>query len=377
MALEHSPSTHPLTPPLTEEAWLSWLRLLRSRRVGPSTFYRLLGEHGSAEAALEALPGIARAAGVENYQAADIEAVHREWEAARMAGARPVAIGSDAYPALLAEIDDAPPMLWTIGDAGLLKKRLIAVVGARNASSLGLRMAKKIARELGEAGFVTVSGLARGIDAAAHEASLASGTVAVFGGGVDTIYPVETTVLAQEIGESGLRISEQPMHMRPQARHFPRRNRIIAGMAEATIVVEAAAKSGSLGTARIALDQGRDVLAVPNHPFDPRGSGCNMLIRDGATLVRGARDVIEALNRPTPKPGEPPANALQKKPAFSQRTADLHRLILDRLGPNPIPEDQLIRDLEANAAEVSPEISTLEVEGKIRREPGGMIARAN
>ncbi len=377
MAKDLSPSTHPLTPPLTEEEWLDWIRLLRSRRVGVTTFHRLMNEYGSAAAALDALPQIAADAGVASYQPCSMDAVREEWQRAKHCGARPIAIGSDAYPRDLANIPDCPPILWCIGDEKLLKKPMIALVGARNASSLGTRMARKLAGELGEEGFVVVSGLARGIDTAAHTAALETGTVAVMAGGVDVIYPTENTVLAQEIEENGLRISEIAMSAQPFARHFPRRNRIVSGLARAVIVVEAAAKSGSLITARTALDQGRDVLAVPGHPFDPRGSGCNMLIRDGATLVRGARDVIEALNSPAPRPAERSAKTPEKKPAFSQRTADLHRLILERLGPSPIPEDQLIRDLRANAAEVSPEISTLEVEGKIRREPGGMIARAN
>jgi DNA processing protein len=188
-----------------------------------------------------------------------------------------------------------------MGDPALLARPMIALVGARNASSLGTRMARRLAEELGEAGYVVVSGLARGIDTAAHHASLATGTVAVMAGGVDIVYPVENAVLAQEIAETGLRLSEQPMHLEPQARHFPRRNRIISGLAKAVVVVEAAAKSGSLITARTALDQGRDVLAVPGHPFDARAGGCNMLIRDGAVLVRSAADVIEALAREAPR----------------------------------------------------------------------------
>ncbi len=375
--MEHSPSTHPLTPPLTEEEWLSWLRLLRSRRVGPSTFLRLMGEHGSAAAALDALPDVARDAGVANYEIADLRAVEAEWHAARMAGARPIAMGSDDYPALLAETPDAPPLVWAMGEISLLKRRMVAVIGARNASSLGLRMAKRLARELGEAGFVVVSGMARGIDTAAHQASLETGTVAVFGGGVDVVYPAENAVLAQELDEKGLRLSEQAMHTRPQARHFPRRNRIIAGMAEATVVVEAAAKSGSLGTARIALDQGREVLAVPGHPFDARAAGCNMLIRDGAHLTRSVSDVVAALERPessAPEPVVVPADPPSDRPR--ENTQKLHKAILSRLGPSPTPEDQLMRDLKRSAGRVGPELTALEMAGKIRRHAGGMLSRA-
>ncbi len=375
MAKDLSPSTHPLTPPLTEEEWHSWLRLLRSRRVGVTTFFRLMGEYGTADAALEALPGVAADAGVKNYQPCSKQAAEDEWRRARQFGARPVAFGAPDYPTDLAQIPDPPPFLWCVGDVKLMQKPMVAVVGARNASSLGTRMARKLSRELGEEGFVVVSGLARGIDAAAHVAALETGTIAVMAGGVDVIYPNENTVLAQEIEEGGLRISEIAMSQQPFARHFPRRNRIVSGLARAVIVIEAAAKSGSLITARTALDQGRDVMAVPGHPFDPRGSGCNMLIRDGATLVRSAADVIEALNTPAEAPTKTAATPQAPKPPFSKRVSDLHRQILDRLGPIPVPEDQLIRDLDCEASVVSPEITTLEIEGKVRREPGGMLAR--
>ncbi len=374
MAKDLSPSTHPLTPPLTEEEWLTWLRLLRSRRVGVSTFFRLMSEYKTAKAALAALPDIAAQAGVQRYQVCALEAAQREWNTARQFGARPIAIGTPDYPANLAEISDAPPFLWTIGDPAMTRRRIIALVGARNASSLGTRMARKLGKELGEAGFVIVSGLARGIDTAAHLASLETGTIAVMAGGVDVIYPSENAVLGQEIEEKGLRVSEIAMSTTPQARHFPRRNRIISGMACATIVVEAAAKSGSLITARTALDQGRDVLAVPGHPFDARASGCNMLLRDGATLVRGADDVIAALERPAPMPEVSPRPTPVPASAKADM-ADLHRQILDRLGPSPVPEDHVIRDLGRSAAQVSPEITSLELDGKIRREPGGLLTR--
>ena len=374
MAKDLSPSTHPLTPPLTEEEWLSWLRLLRSRRVGVTTFLRLMTEHGSAEKALRVLPEIAAEAGVDNYVSCGVEAAKREWDAARMCGARPVAIGSGDYPAALAEIADPPPFLWCIGDPALMQRPMLALVGARNASSLGTRMARKLASELGEAGYTIVSGLARGIDTAAHTAALDTGTIAVMAGGVDVIYPTENAVLGQEIQERGLRVSEIAVSVTPQARHFPRRNRIISGLSQAVVVIEAAAKSGSLITARTALDQGRDVLAVPGHPFDARASGCNMLIRDGATLVRGAQDVIAALERPEPAAIAKVQPAPKPRPQ-SPETAELHRQILARLGPSPIPEDNLIRDLAFAPAEVSPEITTLELDGKIRREPGGLLSR--
>ncbi len=223
-----------------------------------------------------------------------------------------------------------------------------------------------------------VSGLARGVDTAAHLASLETGTIAVMAGGVDVPYPAENTVLFQEIQEKGLRISEMPMNLAPQARHFPPRNRLISGLAAAVVVVEAAAKSGSLITARAALDQGREVLAVPGHPFDARAAGSNMLVRDGATLVRSARDVIEAVQTI----GQEPMGADHAKPVQRNKApvpgdiAALHRQILDRLGPTPVPEDQVIRNLKAAADVVSPAIVTLELEGHVRRGAGGMLTRA-
>ena len=376
MAAVHTTSTPHPTPPLTEEELSDWLRLLRSRRVGIQTFFRLLADFGTARDALAALPGIAREAGVENYAPCPPEVVAAELRGARQAGVRWLAHGRPGYPARLAELSDPPPLLALIGDAALLDRPMIALVGARNASSLGTRMARRLAEELGEAGHVIVSGLARGVDTAAHHASLATGTVAVMAGGVDVVYPVENAVLAQEIAERGLRLSEQPMHLEPQARHFPRRNRIISGLASAVVVVEAAAKSGSLITARSALDQGREVLAVPGHPFDARASGCNMLIRDGATLVRSAADVLEALAGGTeagvPAPLVIP-QAVPERRGLAETSA-LHGRILDRLGPSPLAEDQLIRDLALPAAEVAPELVSLELDGRIRRQPGGLVS---
>ena len=386
----------PFTPPTTEEDELIWLRLIRSRKVGPVTFWRLLGEYGSATAALAALPEVARAAGVTEYTACPEGVARAELAAARKAGARLICKGQPAYPARLAELADAPPLMWALGNLSLAARPMVALVGARNASSLGLRMARRLSEGLTRAGFTVVSGLARGIDAAAHEAALEGGTIAVQAGGVDVIYPIENTKLAQEIAKRGLRLSEQPMALDPQARHFPQRNRVVSGLAEAVIVVEAALRSGSLITAREALDQGREVLAVPGHPVDARAGGCNALIRDGAVLVRGVEDVIEALaargvpvtvppaalHEPPPQPVPPPRPARPKAPPPGQtrtlaETAALHSQILDRLGPSPLAEDQLIRDLAIPAAAVAPELLTLELEGRIARAPGGLLARLN
>jgi DNA processing protein len=378
-------STTPSTPHTPGDDGSSWLRLIRSRRVGPTTFHRLLAEHGSARAALAELPAIARAAGVENYEPCPIEVVQHELAQARLAGARMLRHGQAGYPAALLDLPDAPPVLWARGDVALLNRRMVALVGARNASSLGLRMARRLAEGLGEAGFVIVSGLARGVDAESHMAALATGTLAVQAGGVDVIYPEENADLAAKIVAQGCLLSEQPMGTVPQARHFPLRNRIVSGLVRAVIVVEAASRSGSLITARTALDQGRDVLAVPGHPFDARAAGCNMLIRDGAVLVRSAADVIEAIgasviplhpssapqtdDRP-PLPGPvPPRLALSD-------AAALHGRILSRLGPSPVAEDQLIRDMAMPAAQIAPELLTLELDGKILRQAGGLLSRA-
>ncbi|MFO7804297.1 MAG: DNA-processing protein DprA [Paracoccaceae bacterium] len=355
------------------------LRLLRSRRVGVATYHRLLKQHGTARAALQALPEIAREAGVEDYHPCPEGVVLAELKAGRAAKARLVAQSDAGYPESLRSVDGAPPLVWALGDTALLARPMVALVGARNASSLGLRTARKLAGDLVDAGFVVVSGLARGVDTAAHLAALDGGTIAVMAGGVDIIYPAENTALAHDIAAKGLRLSEMPMGLHPQARHFPQRNRIISALAQGVLVVEAAAKSGSLITARTALDQGRDVLAVPGHPFDARAAGCNMLIRDGATLIRSAEDVIGVLGDPQtvelPLPAPAPAPAATPKPERGLReTAALHDQILSRLGPSPLAEDQLIRDLRVTAKQVAPVLVDLELDGRIDRQAGGLLA---
>jgi DNA processing protein len=379
-----------------------------------------MAEHGSAAAALAALPAIARAAGVEDYRPCPEEVARHELSRGRLAGARPLFFGEEGYPEALARLPDAPPLLWLRGDGGLLARPMVALVGARNASSLGLRMARRLAEGLVEAGFTVVSGLARGIDAAAHDAALGlpgtdrgagqgrCGTIAVLAGGVDVIYPPENADLARRMADQGLLLSDQPPGLEPQARHFPARNRIIAGLCRAVVVVEAAVRSGSLITAREAADLGRDVLAVPGHPVDARAGGCNQLIRDGATLVRGPSDVIEALGpavtaleMPAPDAGRaatstapaptvadgaqhlrrqvagapavPPSAAPGARRPLSD-AARLHGLILDRLGPSPVAEDQLIRDLALPPALLAPELLRLELDGQIRRQPGGLLS---
>jgi DNA processing protein len=348
------------------------------------TYHRLLAEHGSARAALAALPGIARAAGVEEYEVCPMGVVQAEVKQGRALGARLLVHGEPDYPQALAEIPDAPPILWVMGDAALLNRPAVGMVGARNASSLGVRMARRLGAGLSEAGFTVISGLARGIDAAAHEAALeaAGKTVAVMAGGIDVIYPTENAALAAAIDAAGCRVSEHPPGLEPQARHFPLRNRIVAGLSQAVVVVEAAAKSGSLITAKAALDYGREVMAVPGHPFDARASGCNMLIRDGALLIRGPQDVLEALGAPTDSAPQPelrlPALAGPEAPQRPlKEVALLHSMILNRLGPSPLAEDQLMRDLNVSPAQLAPELLTLELDGRIARQPGGLLARVD
>lgn len=285
----------PHTPPTTREDDLFVLRLIRSRRVGPATYHRLIADHGSAAEALAALPAIAAAAGIEGYAPCPEGVAAAELAAGRRLGAALITLADPRYPPLLREIPDAPPALWVHGEISVLARPLIAVVGARNASSLGLRMARGLALALSEAGIGVTAGLARGVDTAAHEASCAAGTIAVLAGGIDRIYPAENRALAERIRANGCLISEQPPGLEPVARHFPTRNRIVSGLCAGVVVVEAAHRSGTLITARCAAEQGREVMAVPGHPLDARAGGCNALIRDGATLVRSAADVLAAV----------------------------------------------------------------------------------
>ena len=354
-------------PADTGEERLARLRLIRSRRVGPVTYRRLMAAHGTAQAALAALPAMATEAGDAAYRPCAEADARAEGRAARTAGARLVTLGDADYPDALAELDDAPPVLWAQGDAGLMAAPCVAVVGTRNASSLGLRMARALARGLLEAGVTVVSGLAKGIDAAAHNAALPR-TVAVHAGGLDKPYPDENAALAARIAAEGLSLSAQPFHLEPRARDFPRRNRIVSGLSRAVVVVEAAARSGSMITARDALDQGREVMAVPSHPFETRASGCLMLLRDGATLVRGPDDVLAALDgqpvERTAAPAEPvPARAAE---------GDLQGRVLALLSPVPVAEADLLRDLgDPDPRAVASVLSELELGGAVLRRPGG------
>jgi DNA processing protein len=307
---------------------------------------------------------------VRDYASASRAEAADEWRAAEACGARALLLGAADYPPMLATISDPPPLLWAIGEPSLAARPVVALVGARNASALGARMAARLAAELGAMGFVVASGLARGIDAAAHRAALATGTIAAEAGGIDLVYPPENAALAAEIAAHGLRLTEMPPGHSPRPQDFPRRNRIVSGLALGVVVVEGALRSGSLITARNALDQGREVMAVPGSPMDPRAGGCNALIRDGATLVRDAADIAEVIGIRAPTRDAP---ALPPAPKAMPGTPGGR--LLDLIGPVPVAEDILIRELGPPAASVSASLLDLELAGLVQRHPGGMVSR--
>lgn len=365
-------------PSLPERERLDRLRLIRTENVGPVTFRQLLARYRSASAALEALPELARRGGRRRpLTIPTVADTDREVAANERAGARLLVLGDSGYPLRLAATADAPPCLSVAGDPALLVRPSVAVVGARNASLNGVRFAGLLARSFGEAGFAVVSGLARGIDAAAHEGSLATGTVAVLAGGIDVVYPPEHADLLRRIAESGAAVAEMPVGTVPQARHFPSRNRIIAGLSLGTVVVEAARRSGSLITARRALDQGREVFAVPGSPLDPRCSGCNALIQEGAALlVQEADDVLGVLQA-APAATRAAASLQEDETGFAAVESDetARRLILDALGPEPVPVDELIRGCQLSAPIVATVLLEAELAGQIDRYPGNLVAR--
>lgn len=271
------------------------LRLIRTPGVGPATYRQLLARFKSPEAALDAIPELARRGGGSPPALPAVAVILREIEQVERMGARYLFAGRGLYPALLDQADGAPPVLTVSGNLNLLERRSVAMVGARNASAAAVRFARQLAQELSRDEIVVVSGLARGVDTAAHQGAIEGGTIAVVAGGIDVYYPPENEALQRDIASRGLLIAEQPLGTEPRARHFPYRNRIIAGLALGTVVVEAAPKSGSLISARYAAEYGREVMAVPGSPLDPRAQGCNLLIREGATLVQSAADILEAI----------------------------------------------------------------------------------
>ncbi len=341
-----------------------------------------MGRFDGPDAALAALPALAAGAGRPDWAAAPEPAVEAELAAAARAGAAMLRLGGPGYPEALAAIPDPPPLLWALGDPRLAANPCVAVAGARNASASGLRLAAMLAEGLGAAGWVVVSGLARGIDRAAHEAALPTGTVAVMAGGVDVVYPPEHAALAGAIAAQGLMLSEAPMGEAPVARSFPRRNRIVAGLSAGVVLVEAAERSGSLITARLALEQGRDAMAVPGSPLDPRAAGCNALIREGAALIRSAADVIEALGAPRDRPlpaaqaplAPAPRTAADADPPGGADAAEARVAAL--LGPTPVAFDTLARAAGLSAEALAATLLDLDLQGRIARLPGDMVALA-
>ena len=352
------------------------LRLIRTAGIGPVTYRQLIVRFGTAAAALEALPMLARRGGGAPPPVATAAVVERERGAVARLGARYLFVGEPEYPALLAETENAPPALIVRGDAALAARLPIAMVGARNASAAACRFARGLALDLAEQGAAVVSGLARGIDTAAHMGAVGSsvgGTVAVIAGGIDVVFPPENAALQERIASDGLLIAEQPPGVEPRARHFPSRNRIIAGLALGSVVVEAAPKSGSLITARLAGEAGREVMAVPGSPLDPRAQGCNQLIRDGAVLVQNAVDVLEqvrpidarAVRSPTLRWGGPPP-----EDASDRARTDIAGL----LGPVPVPVDEVIRQSGWSPAVVQMVLLELELAGRLERHAGGRVS---
>jgi DNA processing protein len=360
---------------LTDQQKLDWLRLIRSENVGPRTFRALVDHCGDAGAALAALPTLAQRGGaaraIHAYPYAEAE---RELDAARALGVTLVATVEPEYPRRLAEIDDAPPLLAVRGNLAVLARPMIAIVGSRNASAAGLKIAERLAHDIGQAGYVIASGLARGVDGAAHRASLASGTVAVLAGGQSCIYPPEHARLAEALLAEGAAVSEMPHGWEPRAQDFPRRNRIISGLSVGVIVVEAAQRSGSLITARFALEQGREVFAVPGSPIDPRNEGTNALIKQGATLVTEAADVLNVVEPILGAFREPAAPPPEYEPLLPEIDPDARARVTSLLGPAPVGIDDLVRLAETSPAVVRTILLELELAGRVQRYKGGLFA---
>ncbi len=348
------------------------LRLMRSPGIGPVTYRQLIARFGSSAAALQAVPDLARRGGGKAPTLRSAADVGREIDQVDKLGAKFLTLGQGLYPRLLAELEDAPPLLIAKGKLTLLDRQLVAIVGARNASAAACRFARGLAHDLGEQGLVVVSGLARGIDSAAHDGALETGTIGVVAGGIDVFYPPENEARQEALYERGLVLAEMPPGTEPRARHFPYRNRIIAGMACATVVVEAAPKSGSLITARLAAEAGREVMAVPGSPLDPRAQGCNQLIRDGATLIQNARDVIEEL-RPMESRVASTPSPFEHAPSGESDDSLIAR-IGELLGPSPAPVDEIIRLSGASSGAVQMALLELDLAGRLDRHAGNKVS---
>jgi DNA processing protein len=347
------------------------LRLVRSPGIGPVTYRQLIARFGSAPAALAAVPDLARRGGGRAPSLFTREQAEREIAQVEKLGAKWLAVGQGLYPRLLAELEDAPPLLVAKGNLNLLDRQAVAIVGARNASAAACRFARGLAHDLGEQGLVVVSGLARGIDSAAHDGALDAGTIGVVAGGIDVFYPPENQARQEAMAERALVLAEMPPGTEPRARHFPYRNRIIAGMTSGTVVVEAAPRSGSLITARLAAEAGREVMAVPGSPLDPRAQGCNQLIRDGATLIQTADDVLEAIRIPASQLRSAPE---PYEPAEELNGEDALRLVEELLGPSPVPVDEIIRLSGAPSGAVQMALLELDLAGRLDRHAGGKVS---
>jgi DNA processing protein len=364
---------------LSDEQRLDWLRLIRSDNIGPRTFRDLVNYYGGARGALNALPGLARRGGASGpARICSLEEAQAELKAARAQGVELIALGEGDYPPRLQMIDDPPPLLAVRGQHAILTRPLVAVVGSRNASAAGVKFAERLARGLGEAGYGIVSGLARGIDAAAHRASMTSGTIAVLAGGHERIYPAEHSDMVEAMLAAGAAVSEMPLTWEPRARDFPRRNRLISGLALGVVIVEAARRSGSLITARLAGEQGREVFAVPGSPLDPRAEGTNGLLKQGATLVTEAADVIAVLEPilgrgldlpPAQEPEQEALGPLDHEPGEDERSR-----IVGLMGPTPVSMDDLVRLSQTSPAIVRTVLLELEIAGRLERHGGALVS---
>lgn len=359
---------------LTDKQRFNWLRLIRCENVGPATFRDLFNHYGSAEKALAALPELSQRGGAKkSIRIATESEIRQEWEEIYQGGARLVALGEPDYPHDLAFTHAPPPLLTIVGDGKWAQKTTIAMVGSRNCSASGIHLTEMLSKELGQHGLVVASGLARGIDTAAHKASLGSGTIAVLAGGLNRLYPKENIPLAHEIARHGMLISEMPWNWQARARDFPRRNRIISGISAGTLVIEAARKSGSLITARYALEQGREVFAIPGSPLDPRSGGTNHLIKEGACLVRTAEDILEALAYRLPYPDQPQSLLLEKHDSPDIGTIEeglpfsTRERFVQSLSPTPIEIDQLIRLSGLTAGQTQLILLELDLAGRLER----------
>jgi DNA processing protein len=368
-----------VSAPLTDAQLRVWLRLSRAQNVGPVTFAQLIARFGNAEAALEALPRLAKRGGGDSVRIPSLAEIDREFDMLARMGGRMIASCEPEFPRGLAAADPPPPIISVLGHVTLLQREIIAIVGARNASALGRKFAATLAKDLAEEGLVVASGLARGIDTAAHEGALAGGTCAIVAGGVDTIYPPENAALYERIRSEGCIISEMPLGQTAQARHFPRRNRIISGIARGVVIVEASEGSGSLITANFALEQGREIFAVPGSPLDPRAKGTNRLIREGATLIESAQDVLAALRpilgRDFAEPHETEPRAGTQN--VSEEEVDRVRASVEEaLGAAPVEVDELVRACKTTASAVLAVLLEMELAGRVARHSGNRVSWA-